>query len=714
MAIEKTVTLRVKSNAGDVEKDFEDIKKEIKQVEQVAKNANLGEKEFKKVANEIQNTEKSALSVKQQLKQLTDQMAMIGDVGSPEFQKLAKEAGVLRDKMNNARAAIDSMANDFPRLQVGVQAFTAIGSAASVGMGAVQAFGSENEDLMRGMQKLMAIQAMLNGVQTLANTLSDESALGLKIRTVLTEINTKAEARLATVTGVKTGVTIAATKAMAALNVVMSLNPVLLLVTGVAALVGALMWLTSEEEKAEEMNNRINAAYEKTIALLNKITAATQARLAHELKMLEITGASEEELHKKRLQNMEEERKLRKHEFEIEKALISDKQKAYNRAIEEGNNEKAKEIKNDILESKKRYDDLLQQHQQYLYDKQQENAQYAADEKQRLEDEKKEEEANYKERLDKWKQYQADRLAAARQIEDLRLQNLYDNENKQLEELRVSLERQKQDTLANESLLQEEKAALIAEYEEAARQKRNAIIEENKIALETRTLEQLSAEQMVIDQSVQLYAAGEEAKTSIADSHWGLRVDAAMNATAKMEEQSKAYVDTAMQGLQALDDLNSLLTDNAVKKAGANEAAQEAARKKGFERSKKIQLVMAIITGIQGVMAAFTAGSSMGPAGVVMGPVMAALAAVTAGINVAKIASMKYEGGGAGGGGGASVPSGGGGGGATPSFNIVGQGGTNQILEGLNQKPTKSYVVSTEVTTQQSLDRNRSENATFG
>lgn len=56
-------------------------------------------------------------------------------------------------------------------------------------------------------------------------------------------------------------------------------------------------------------------------------------------------------------------------------------------------------------------------------------------------------------------------------------------------------------------------------------------------------------------------------------------------------------------------------------------------------------------------------------------------------------------------------------GGASPaSFNIVGQSGTNQIADALaaqNQKPIKTYVVSSDVSSAQSLDRNIIEGATL-
>lgn len=63
----------------------------------------------------------------------------------------------------------------------------------------------------------------------------------------------------------------------------------------------------------------------------------------------------------------------------------------------------------------------------------------------------------------------------------------------------------------------------------------------------------------------------------------------------------------------------------------------------------------------------------------------------------------------AGGGGGGSTPTGGGGVNA-PNFNVVGNNGMNQLAQ-LQQQPIKAYVVGSEVTTQQALDRNRITNS---
>ena len=70
------------------------------------------------------------------------------------------------------------------------------------------------------------------------------------------------------------------------------------------------------------------------------------------------------------------------------------------------------------------------------------------------------------------------------------------------------------------------------------------------------------------------------------------------------------------------------------------------------------------------------------------------------------------------------VPGGGGGGGSAPGmtstnapqFNVVGTSGANQIAQtlGKEQPVVKAYVVSSDVTTQQALDRNIVKSATLG
>jgi hypothetical protein len=82
---------------------------------------------------------------------------------------------------------------------------------------------------------------------------------------------------------------------------------------------------------------------------------------------------------------------------------------------------------------------------------------------------------------------------------------------------------------------------------------------------------------------------------------------------------------------------------------------------------------------------------------------------------VKDIAAVQVPGGG--GGGGVSAPAGGGSAPAAPSFNVVGAGGTNQLAQVMNNQgmpPVQAYVVASNVTSAQSLNRNIVNNATLG
>ena len=104
----------------------------------------------------------------------------------------------------------------------------------------------------------------------------------------------------------------------------------------------------------------------------------------------------------------------------------------------------------------------------------------------------------------------------------------------------------------------------------------------------------------------------------------------------------------------------------------------------------------------------------------IVGPVLAPInagIAIAAGLkSIKSILAVKTP---SGGGGGAapsiSAPAGGETNAAAPQFNVVGTSGQNQIAQSLgNQAPVKAYVVSNDVTSAQSLDRNIVQTATLG
>jgi membrane protein involved in colicin uptake len=99
-------------------------------------------------------------------------------------------------------------------------------------------------------------------------------------------------------------------------------------------------------------------------------------------------------------------------------------------------------------------------------------------------------------------------------------------------------------------------------------------------------------------------------------------------------------------------------------------------------------------------------------------PYISAGLAIAGGLkNVQAILSVPTPSGGGGGGGGAPSGASMGAGPAAPSFNVVGQGGANQLAQGMaeqNMQPVQAYVVAGAVTTGQALNRNIINNASMG
>jgi hypothetical protein len=126
---------------------------------------------------------------------------------------------------------------------------------------------------------------------------------------------------------------------------------------------------------------------------------------------------------------------------------------------------------------------------------------------------------------------------------------------------------------------------------------------------------------------------------------------------------------------------------------------------------KAAAIAEATISTFVSAQKAYTSTIGIPVVGPVLAPINAGLA-IAAGIkNIKAITAVQTPDGGGGGGGNLSN-SFSGSAAQAPSFNVVGNSGINQLAQ-LQQQPMQAYVVSGSVTTAQSLDRNRIENATL-
>jgi hypothetical protein len=177
---------------------------------------------------------------------------------------------------------------------------------------------------------------------------------------------------------------------------------------------------------------------------------------------------------------------------------------------------------------------------------------------------------------------------------------------------------------------------------------------------------------------------------------------------AKAVAEQKAAIqqqglDTALQGVQLIKGLFE-------KSKGVQKAAVIAESAIGIAKmiiSNKLANAGALAT----PQAIATSGAAAAPVialnnistGIGIAANIAATAKALKSLGGGSAPSAPADGGGGGGGGGAST---------TPQFNTIGSSGVNQLAQ-LQQQPVQAYVVSGDVTSAQSLDRNRIQNATL-
>ena len=163
---------------------------------------------------------------------------------------------------------------------------------------------------------------------------------------------------------------------------------------------------------------------------------------------------------------------------------------------------------------------------------------------------------------------------------------------------------------------------------------------------------------------------------------------------------SDIVLDAANTTIKNLMDLNKMYDES-----------DAAAAKRAFERNKSLQIVQAIINTAGGIMTQLAV-----PQDALTGAnfVKAALVATTGATQIATIAAQQFkEGKGAGGSApkAPALPQ------IAPSFNIVGQSNTNQLLQGIAGQfanPLRAYVVGGDITSSQEMERKRIKTATFG
>ena len=171
------------------------------------------------------------------------------------------------------------------------------------------------------------------------------------------------------------------------------------------------------------------------------------------------------------------------------------------------------------------------------------------------------------------------------------------------------------------------------------------------------------------------------------------------DADKKKQELLNSQLDAVKGGLTSIANIAELF-------AGKSKASQ----KRAFNIQKASNIASATIDTFVSAQSAYKSVIGVPVVGPVLAPLASAGAIAMGLMNIKKIKESQFEGGAE-----PSASSGGGGGGGAvqaPQFNVVGNNGMNQLAQ-LQQKPVQAYVVSSEMTSAQALERNRINNATI-
>lgn len=584
---------------------------------------------------------------------------------SQEAINAAKRAGELKDKIGDAKALTDAFNPDAKFKALSSSLAGVAGGFAAV-QGGMALFGAESKEVEKTLLKVQSAMALSQGLQQIGESVDSFKQLGAVIKSLnivqvannfiqTGSIALKKEDVIAT--AAQSTATVAATAATSAATTGMKLLRLAIIGTGIGALVVGLVALYQNFDKVKEAVLNflpgLKSVGDFFGTIFNTVTDFVGATSDASRALDKMREAADKSLalNKKYLEQQGDQLD------EFTKKKIEAKNKYLEALKDEGNSEK------DRVALAKRL-----------------NRELAAADKER-EDEKE------KKRI----------AAAEKAAKDAKKEELTETEKKEkIKKLNKKFNEENDKIQGDFDVSSLEN--LVAANQ--AKREKDAKFKEDQIAAEQQF--QLQNAQIIYDSADAVAAREEEDKQRKIDSY-------------------RATVDAVGSIAKSGEDLLASIQANGLARGKAGQAAMKALALVQIGADSAI----AFSKMMQGTeSSAAGAASVAGPAApaVYLSTKIAFYASGAATIlaNLARARALLSSGGSAAGGGGAAPSMAGGsagGGGSAPQFNVVGNSGVNQLAGVMNtqqQTPVKAYVVPSDVTTGQSLDRNIIRNASLG
>ena len=275
----KEAVFTVKVNTGNSVQDLQNadkavnqLGKDLKTTQATAKDTSGTDAMAQRLADLDAKLEAGGLSMREMTKVMKEYQTIALQTGSqsPIGDEATRKASALADQITDINTRTKILSSDYVKLDtalaganVGAQAFMGVQSAMAL-------TGVENENLIKSMQKLQAVQGVVNSVSAVTNALNKDAILGIQLRTAWEKIKnstfvqgTVATTAQTTAIGAQTGATVASTVATTASTGALKLFRLALVSTGIGAIVVALGMLIANFDTVSKYVLKAREEFEK-------------------------------------------------------------------------------------------------------------------------------------------------------------------------------------------------------------------------------------------------------------------------------------------------------------------------------------------------------------------------------------------------------------------------------------------------------------------
>lgn len=615
-------------------------------------------------------------SLKAQLREAQAEVAALSDkfgVTSEQAAEAAKRAAELKDRIGDAKSLTDAFNPDAK--------FNALSQSIGGALNGFQAFegamglvGTESEALQKTLLKVQSAMALSQGIQGAMEAKDSFVQLGAVVKNAFAGMTTASKVFLASGIGL----------VVAALGLLIAKwDDVKAALTPATAQAQKFAQSTAESAEAARAALANFDEYERTLKRLGyteeDIAEKRKKRFKEAIQKSQQELAAAQKLYQSQKKDLENVKIFDKLGLNATGRLFygdEETAKAQRKHVSELRQQLAK-LKNDEYE-------MRQQQKQAQKEQQEENKAQAEQQKQDAINRAKAAKDKRNEELAQLKQYNREATDLFKSEYEKQVRDIQEKYAQQI----ALAKKYKQDT---------------ADLEKAQAEELDDALDKSMGKIETLSLEKFRINQRDLGTLQGSLNTELQAKQEAADLEIKMLQSKADRA-AKIEEQSQSFkVKSTLDGLAAIASISELFGKKS-----------EKAAKRAFQVQKAANIATALITTYQNATSAYASQFTPVPTpdSPIRGGIAAGIAVASGLANVAKISQQQFEGGGSSGGGGGTSAGGGSIPTQAPSFNVVGNSGINQLAQ-LQQTPVQAYVVSGQVTTAQSLDRNRVENATL-